>query len=290
MPQLHYDELEIREPAVREGEQFSRLREIIASAPFTEQHILSEVLKYRLQSAGFNVDQRQGMGETIQFLALRHNQVDCCVNYSGNVWATLMKRRDVADRATTFEESCHFLQEHYGIECLGSLGFENAYALAMRRSVAERLGIHTIDDLTRHAPKLVIAGDLQFFERSEWTRLQKVYRLKFNRIRPMDPTLMYAAVSEGAADVICAYSSDGRILDKDLVLLEDRKQAFPPYDAMLLLSPRAGADPKLKAALKSLVQAIDSDTMRRANLRVDVEGRLPKDAARELLGSIAKKS
>src|SRR4051794_40733382 len=59
---------------------------VVASAPFTEQHVLSEVMRGRLESAGFTVDQRQGMGETIQFLALRSSKIDCCVNYTGNVW------------------------------------------------------------------------------------------------------------------------------------------------------------------------------------------------------------
>jgi osmoprotectant transport system permease protein len=264
---------------------------IVASAPFTEQHILSEVLKDRLQEAGFHrVDQRPGMGETIQFLALRHGQVDCCVNYTGNVWATLMRRKDVADPQTTLAETSRFLHEKYGIVCLGRLGFENAYALAMRREQAEKLGIRTIGDLARHAPHFTIAGDLQFFERSEWANVRTEYGLAFQKVHPMDPTLMYTAVAEGTVDVICAYSSDGRIMEKDLVLLEDPRQALPPYDAVLLLSAKAAADPKLRAALEPLVGAIGMDTMRRANLRVDVEGQRPRVAAAELVRAVASKS
>jgi osmoprotectant transport system permease protein len=256
---------------------------IVASAPFTEQHILSEVLTGRLQQAGFRVDQRPGMGETIQFLALRHNQIDCCVNYTGNVWATLMKRKDVQDPDTTLAETSQFLREKYGVICLGRLGFENAYALAMPRRRAEQLGIRTIIDLAKHAPHFAIAGDLQFFERSEWTRVRELYGLSFQRERPMDPTLMYEAVTKGAVDVVSAYSSDGRILDKDLLILEDPRQAFPPYDAVLLLSAKAAAEPKLRAALEPLVGAIGMDAMRRANLRVDVERQSPRQAARDLL-------
>jgi osmoprotectant transport system permease protein len=263
---------------------------VVASAPFTEQHILSEVLKDRLLEAGFRVDQRQGMGETIQFLALRHNQVDCCVNYTGNVWATLMKRKDVQDPQATFAEASQFLQEKYGIVCLGRLGFENAYALAMARTRAARFGIRTIDDLRRHAPHFSIAGDMQFFERSEWPRLCSVYGLTFRQTRAMDPTLMYNAVAEGAVDVICAYSSDGRILEKDLVILEDPRQAFPPYDAVLLLSAKAAGDPALRRALEPLVGAIDMETMRRANLQVDVGGQPPRRAARTLLSTIRVRS
>jgi osmoprotectant transport system permease protein len=256
---------------------------IVASAPFTEQHILSEVLTARLQQAGFRVDRRPGMGETIQFLALRHNQIDCCVNYTGNVWATLMKRKDVQDPDTTLDETSRFLREKYGVVCLGRLGFENAYALAMPRRRAEQLGIRSIADLAQHAPHFAIAGDLQFFERSEWTRVRALYGLSFQHTLPMDPTLMYEAVTNGAVDVISAYSSDGRIMDKDLLILEDPRQAFPPYDAILLLSANAAADPRLRAALQTLVGAIGMDAMRRANLRVDVERLSPRLAARDLL-------
>jgi osmoprotectant transport system permease protein len=261
---------------------------VVASAPFTEQHILSEVLAGKLHAAGFRVDQRQGMGETIQFLALRHNQVDCCVNYTGNVWATLMQRKDVQDPQTTYEETARFLLERYGIVCLGRLGFENAYALAMTRPRAEQLGIRSIADLRRHAPHFRIAGDLQFFERGEWTRVRAQYGLAFREIRPMDATLMYQAVADGSVEVICAYTSDGRILEKDLVILDDPAQAFPPYDAVLLLSAKAARDPQLRRALEPLVGAIDMTAIRRANLRVDVEGQPPRAAAAGLLAQLRR--
>ena len=81
---------------------------VVGSGPFTEQHILSEVIKGTLPAAEFTVDQRKGMGESIQFLSLRDGSIDCCVNYTGNVWSTLMKRRDVADRATTLDETSRY--------------------------------------------------------------------------------------------------------------------------------------------------------------------------------------
>lgn len=263
---------------------------IVASAPFTEQHILSEVMTRQLQEAGFRVDQRLGMGETIQFLALKQNQIDCCVNYTGNIWATLMHRKQSASSETTYHETAAFLREQYGVECLGKLGFENAYALAMRRQRAEALGIRTIGDLARHAGQFAIAGDLQFFERHEWAQAKSEYRLAFREIAPMDATLMYSAIAKDKVDVICAYTSDGRVLQKDLVILEDPRQAFPPYDAMLLLSRKGSENEKLRNALLPLVQAVDIQTMRRANLTVDVERQSPRKAAAELLKAMAARS
>jgi osmoprotectant transport system permease protein len=255
---------------------------VLGSGPFTEQHILSELLKETLQPAGFSVDQRKGMGESIQFRSLREGKIDCCINYTGNIWTTLMRRKGVADRATTLEETARFLQARYGVACLGTLGFENAYALAMRRDQAERYGIRTLADLAAVAPGWTIAGDLQFFGRPEWHAVRQTYGLNFRRVRPMDPTLMYAAVARGTVDVVSAYTSDGRIKAFDLVVLEDPKQAFPPYDAVLLVSPRAAARPRLVAALRPLIGAIPVDVMREANRRVDVDRQTVRRAAEEL--------
>ena len=258
---------------------------VVGSGPFTEQHILSEVIKGMLPAADFTVDQRKGMGESIQFLSLRDGSIDCCVNYTGNVWSTLMKRRDVADQATTLDETSRFLRERYGVVCLGALGFQNAYALAMRRETAEQYGIRTVADLAAHAPGWAIAGDLQFFGRREWAEVREKYGLEFRQTRPMDPTLMYEAVSQGSVDVVSAYTSDGRITAFDLVILEDPKRAFPPYDAVLLVSQKAAARPDLIEALRPLVGAIPVEEMRKANRRVDVEHQTVRRAAEELLES-----
>jgi osmoprotectant transport system permease protein len=258
---------------------------LVGSADYTEQHILSEVLKRQLQSAGFTVEQHKGMGETIEFDSLCAGEIDCYVDYSGNIWATVMKRKDFKGRQSVLNEITDYLQRRHGVTCLGSLGFEDAYALAMPRRRAHQLGIHTMADLAEQAPALVLAGDLQFFRRPEWTAVRKSYGLTFRETKPMDPTLMYSAVSgvSPAVDVICAYTSDGRIAANDLLLLEDPAHAFPPYDAVLLLSPKASSNAHLVEALRRLLGAIDVDMMREANRRVDVEGHRPRQAAVELL-------
>lgn len=162
------------------------------------------------------------------------------------------------------------------------LGFPNAYVLAMRKDRAGELGIETIDDLRKHTPQFTIAGDLQFFERPEWSRVRDTYGLAFRSYKGMNPSLMYQAVMGKDVQVICAYSSDGRILAGDLVILRDNRGAFPPYDAILLLSPNAAARQDVRESLLPLIGAIDLPRMQRANLGVDVEGRTPRQAAGEL--------
>ncbi len=261
---------------------------VIASGPFTEQHILGEVLALHLEPAGFHADRRPGMSEGIQFEALRHGQIDCMVNYSGNIWALVMKRTDFADRQTTLREISRYLHDHYHTLCLGSLGFENAYAFAMPRRRAEELGIHSVADLARWDEPLKIGGDNQFFIRSEWRQVKEAYGLKEGALQTvaMDPTLMYGAVADGQVDVIVAYTSDGRIKAYDLVILDDPRHAFPPYDAVLLVSEKAAAKPGLLAALRPLIETINVDMMRAANYAVDVDHKTGRRAAEELLRHI----
>jgi osmoprotectant transport system permease protein len=232
------------------------------------------------------------MGESIEWMSLCSGNIDCYVDYSGNIWATVMKRKDPpADRKSAMEEIDRYLREQHGVVCLGGLGFENAYALAMPRRRAEELRIVTIDDLKKYSAQWKIGGDLQFFGRPEWVKVRDTYGLQFprDRIKPMDPDLMYPALTSGEVDVICAYTSDGRIKADDLVVLADPRHAFPPYDAILMVSAKAAARPGFVEALRPLVQSIDVETMREANGAVAVQKRRPRQVGRELGARLASR-
>jgi osmoprotectant transport system permease protein len=182
------------------------------------------------------------------------------------------------------------LHERYGVLVLGRLGFENAYVLAMRADRAAALGVRTIADLAIHAPQLTLGSDLEFLSRPEWSALQSAYGLKFRAERSFNPTFMYRAIEEGEADVITAFSTDGRIAAQKLVVLADPKHAILAYDAMLLIAPRRAADQRLRQALAPLVGAISTDLMRAANLMVDRDRNKlsPKEAAQFLAAHLKK--
>lgn len=180
-----------------------------------------------------------------------------------------------------------WLKAQRGIVMLGGLGFENAYALAMKRERALKLGIRSIADLAPHAPGLSVAADFEFFSRPEWKAIRQAYGLSFGRERQMQAEFMYQAAAAGEVDVISAYTSDGRIAEYDLVVLEDPRQAIPPYDAILLVSPRRAEDKALLAALRPLIGAIDVETMREANLRASASA-TPEATARWLWARIGR--
>jgi osmoprotectant transport system permease protein len=176
------------------------------------------------------------------------------------------------------------LAERNGVRLLGTLGFENAYTLAMRADRARELGIRTIADLAMRARGLTIGADLEFFARPEWPALRDAYGLEFASRREFSPTFMYSAVAEGEVDVVTAFSSDGRIAANDLVVLDDPRRAILSYDAIVLLAPSRANDPLLARAFGPLLDAISVEVMREASLRVDrdTDKESPAAAARWL--------
>ena len=224
------------------------------------------------------------------YQALLNGDIDLYVDYSGTLWTTQMKRTESKPREEVLAELKEWLAGQR-IEMLGALGFENAYALAMSRKKAEALGIRSIADLARAAPRLSIAGDYEFFARPEWKALQAAYGLSFRAQRLVQPEFMYQAAANGEVDVISAYTSEGRIAQYDLVVLDDPAHAIPPYDAILLFAPGRVSDDKLVAALAPLVGAIDVKLMREANLRANGQGgdSSPEAIARWMWDKIGQK-
>jgi len=259
---------------------------VIGAKTFTEQYILADLLAGRIhRTTGLRTSTLQSLGSTVAFDALRNGDIDLYVDYSGTIWATIMKRDGAGGgRDQVLAEVGGYLADHDHITLIGSLGFENAYALAMRRGDAERLGVRRISDLVPHAAALTIGGDYEFFSRPEWAAIRDRYHLEFAGQRSMDPSLMYQAAAQGEVDVISAFSTDGRIDAFDLVVLEDDRGAIPPYDAIVLAGSRmTRRHPEAIEALRGLIGRIDAAAMRRMNLAVDRGGDSPATVASQFL-------
>jgi osmoprotectant transport system permease protein len=253
----------------------------VGAKNFSEQFILSELIGARLEREGFAVRHKDGLGSAVAFRALASGDLDCYVDYSGTLWTNVLERRDSPPRETMLAELGRELRQRYGVVLLGPLGFENAYALAMRSDRAAAIGARSIADLAREAPQLKLGSDLEFLSRPEWAALRDAYGLRFRVERSFSPTFMYRALQDGEVDVISAFSSDGRIAAQKLAVLEDPKHAIPAYDAVILLAPQRAEDAALKRALEPLIGAIPVERMREANFMVDrdTDKTSPKDAA-----------
>lgn len=241
----------------------------IGAKTFTEQFVLARVVAAELGEAGFESEIVEGLGSTVLFDALASGEIDVCVDYSGTLWTNVLGRAAGPGAAEVRAEVAYRLALDEGIRVLGPLGFENAYALALRREIVEALGISSIGDLAAHAAGWRIGGDYEFFARPEWRSIRETYGLDPLEEVGLDSTFMYGACERGDVEAIAVFSSDGRIAAFDLATLADPLGAIPPYEALLLLGREAADDPALVEALRNMVGAIDVESMREANLLVD---------------------
>jgi len=264
---------------------------VVGAKTFTEQYVLAEVLALLVQErTGRETRTLASLGSTVAFDALRRDEIDLYVDYTGTLWATVMGRTGSGGaRADLTRAVSRWLRDEAGVTLVASLGFENAYCFAVRRETAEALRLRTLTDLAGHAPRLSLASDYEFFSREEWRAVEREYGLSFRERRTMDPSLLYQAIAAGQVEAITAYSSDGRIDALSLAVLEDDRRAIPPYDAVVLASPRLAREaPDVLAALAALDGAIDAARMRSLNRLVDEQRASPRAAAQQYLAALAR--
>ncbi len=263
---------------------------VVGAKNFAEQFILARVIGARLEAAGYRVSYREGLGSAVAYGALRTGAIDVYVDYAGTIWTNEMKRGDTPPAARMLPAIDAWARATGGVTLLGPLGFENAYAFAMKADAATARGIATLDDLAERSGELRLGADLEFLDRPEWAAVARAYPMRLASQRAYAPSFMYRALETGEADVISAFSSDGRIAADRLVTLTDPKGAIPRYDAILLLGPGRANDPRFAAALRPLLNAIPVATMRRANYLVDrdTDKQTPDAAARWLTREIAR--
>ena len=231
---------------------------IIGSKKFTESYVLAEIAKRSLENAGIKADHRQGMGGTIiLWEALRGGGIDVYPEYTGTIAEEMLKQPGVS---TTQIRSALSAQ---GIGMTDDLGFNNTYALVMRRDHADQLAIKTISDLRAH-PELKFGLTHEFLERHDgWRPLSARYQLAPAQVLGIDHALGYSALAKGEIDVKDAYSTDAKIGDYGLVTLIDDLEFFPQYKAVFLY--RKTLSPEVAHALNDLSNSIDEARMIRLN-------------------------
>jgi osmoprotectant transport system permease protein len=257
----------------------------IGAKSFTEQYILAEILAQQIQQeTGHPTQVMASLGSTVAFDALAAGDLDAYVDYSGTLWATVLKRSGKSPgRKAVLDDVRRALPDLFSVEVVGALGFENTYALAMPRKKAEALGIADLGDLAARGQHLTMGADYEFFSRAEWKSLVETYGLAFAEKKTMDPSLMYQAAKNGDVDVISAYSTDGRIEAFGLAVLADPRGAIPPYDALVL--GRGDLPAAVRDALAALSGSLSDAQMRRLNQAVDGQKKSPAEVAREFFKS-----
>lgn len=259
---------------------------VVGSKNFTESVLLGEIVAQRLERAGCSVERKLDLGGTLVCdQGINAGQLDVYPEYSGTALTAILKRPASNDRTAVMND----VRSAYaarGLQWGPALGFENTFAMIVRRADAERLGLRRISDLSRVAATFRPGFGYEFVERPDgWPGLLRHYSLVFNSApATMDLGLTYRALAAGQIDLIAGNSTDGLIEVLGLTVLEDDRHFFPPYDAVLVsradLSKKCSGAP---AALASLERTIDAATMRRLNHEIDEKKRSPADVARDLL-------
>lgn len=249
-------------------------RVVIGSKNFTEQVILGELLAQTLEGRGVAVTRRLNLGGTfICDQALRAGDIDVYVEYTGTALTAILNQPVNRDPGRVLETLRELYAER-GLTVLPPLGFNNTFAILVRRADAGAFGLRTISDL-RKVPDTWRPGfGFEFVERADGYRgLAAAYDLTFSREpRVMDLSLMYRALAAGEVDVVAGDATNALIDALDLVHLEDDRQYFPPYHAVPIA--RAAVllgRPEVRQALEGLEDRISEAEMRAMNYAVDVD-------------------
>ena len=266
---------------------------VVASKPFGESYLLSEMFAQLLESRGIAVDRRPGLGATeIAFAALRRGAIDVYPEYTGTgllvVLHDTLGGGSSADPRRVFARVAGESAARFGVRWLPPLGFENTYAIAVRRETADRYKLHTISDLAAASPELVGGFTADFIGRADGLAgLATAYGLHPKAVRPLAPAVKYQALAAGGVDVIDGYSTDGLLSRYQLVTLVDDRHFFPPYQAAAVVSARLAAErPDAIAALTRLSGTLDEARMRELNRRVEVDGEAVSKVAADALRDV----
>jgi len=238
----------------------------VGSKNFNESYILAEIIAERLEETGFEVERRFGLGGTlICFEALEAGEIDLYVEYTGTLSQVVLGTPDVNRPA-----ALNGLLADRGLMLLDPLGFNNTYAIAVPRTLAEEKGLRHIGDLSSH-PELKAVVSHEFLEREDgWRGLARAYGLDLE-VTGIEHGLAYQAMAAGSIDVTDAYSTDGELEQYDLVILEDDLAYFPEYLAVPVA--RRTLPAAAVSALAVLSGTIDDHQMQTMNAQVVFGGR-----------------
>lgn len=248
----------------------------VGSKNFSESYLLGEVVAQLLESEGFDVDRRFGLGGTLVcYEALLNHEIDVYVEYTGTAEQVILKGGDLHPSIESINTRLD-----PALSMLASLGFNNTYAMALKASQAETLGLFSLSQLAEH-PELVLALSLEFLNREDgWPGLSSIYQL------PHEPTgidhgLAYQAIVNGSIDLTDAYSTDGDLERYDLRILTDDRNYFPDYFAAPFVNNAMPA--AARQVISRLAGRFTDDRMRQLNAEVVINERSFADVAAQFL-------
>ena len=260
---------------------------VIASKDFAEQYILGHMYALLLEDAGHTVELKLGLaGTPVAHAAITSGEIDLYPEYTGTGLLAVLKLPVESDRQVVYDIVTREYAAQFNLVWLDPAPMNNAQALAVPQRVVEQYGIRTISDMAANASELRMVGPAEFPEREDGLPgLRRVYGdFELAAYLPVEKGLRYVAIESGEADVTVAFGTDGELAAYNMLVLEDDKGMFPPYQvAPLIRESVLAAHPDIADILNRLAPLLDDSTMQRLNYEVSGNQREPIDVAREFL-------
>ena len=261
---------------------------VVGAKDYTEQDVLGNIVALLLdKNTDIQVTYKHEMSSNVIFAAVQSGDVDVYVDYTGTVYGSYLGYSDIKPADEVYNISVEELKEKYNLLMLEPLGFNNTYCLAVRPDTAAQFGLKTFSDLAKVSSDFIFGGGFEILNRNDGIpNLKIVYNLTFKEELAVEGVLRYSAIANDETQVTEAFSTDGMLLEYDLVVLEDDKSFFPPYHAApVIREETAKKYPELLTVLGKLAGILSDDAMRELNYKVDVLKEDPKDVAEGFLKS-----
>ncbi|KKO54449.1 glycine betaine ABC transporter substrate-binding protein [Paenibacillus sp. DMB20] len=256
----------------------------IGSKNFTENIILAHMMADLIEDrTGLTVRRTLNLGgSSVTWKALLNNDIQLYPDYTGTIVANYYQK-ETGSAEETLKRTRELVRGD-GLEFLEPLGFSNSYALAVTPETAEKYNLKTYSDLAKVSAGLELGAEFEFTDRPDtYPGLKELYNMNFKRVKGMDQGIKYRLIGQNDLDVASAYTTDGQIKVNNLVILEDDKGFFPPYDAgAVVRSDLLKKYPEIRDALNELGGKINEENMQEMNALVD-EGYREDIVARDFL-------
>ncbi len=259
----------------------------VGSKNFTESIVIGEIYAQALEGAGMRVERHLNLGSTeIALAALRRGSIDLYPEYTGTALIDVLHHAPLASPSEIYRTVRDAFAREYALAWLQPSPMNDSQGLATTRAIAERYRLRTLSDLSVAAPHLRLATIPEFLSRPDGLPgLQRRYGgFRFASVRTYDIALKYQALLDGRADVATAFTTDGEIAHAHLVLLEDDKHLWPPYNvAPVVRNAVLAREPKIARVLDAIAPAITSARAQQMNAAVEDDGRDPSEVASAFL-------
>lgn len=260
---------------------------VICSKNFTEQLILGELLAITIETqTDIPVERRFNLAGELCHQGLVAGEIDIYVEYTGTAFTNILKQPPITNARQVYDYVQQTYPQKFQAQWFPPFGFNNTFAIVVRGTDARKLGLKTIADAAPYTPQWQAGFGYEFVERQDgFPGLAQTYDLKFaGPPKTMDLGLIYRALIDNQVDLVAGNSTDGLIDQLDLVILEDNKQYFPPYEAAPVVR-QATLDqyPELGEVLNSLAGTISQSEMQKLNYQVDGERRPIKQVVQDFI-------